>query len=164
MGARQEGPLDPSKQQLAREWFDVPADGKGMNVSVFERLRGWAKKIKRDGVTLWFATRHPAVPWLAKALAVFVVAYALSPIDLIPDFVPVLGYVDDVILLPALIWAAIRLIPAPVLEECRDQADRWMSQEGKKPTSRAGALLVVAVWIGVSLALWQWAIKPWLAT
>jgi len=111
-------------------------------VSVLERLRGWAKKIKRDGVTLWFATRHPRVPWLAKALAIFVVAYALSPIDLIPDFVPVLGYVDDLILLPALIWAAIGLIPAPILGECRDQADDWMSREGKKPTSRAGALLL----------------------
>jgi uncharacterized membrane protein YkvA (DUF1232 family) len=134
-----------------------------LNVSVFEQLRGWAKKIKRDGVTLWFASRHPAVPWLPKALAIFVVAYALSPIDLIPDFVPVLGYVDDVILLPALIWAAIRLIPTPILGQCRDQADQWMSQQGKKPTSRAGALLVVVIWIGFSLALWQWVIKPWLA-
>ncbi len=133
-----------------------------VNVSVAERLRGWAKKIKRDGVTLWFASRHPEVPWPAKALGVFVVAYALSPIDLIPDFVPVLGYVDDVILLPGLIWLAIKLIPAPVLGECRDQADEWMRTQGKKPTSRVGAFLVVAVWIGTSWALWQWVIKPWL--
>lgn len=131
---------------------------------MFDRLRAWAKKIKRDGVTLWFASRHPAVPWLAKALAVFVVANALSPIDLIPDFVPVLGYLDDLILLPALIWAAIRLIPAPVLGECRDQADRWMSEQGRKPTSRVGALLIVAIWVGASLALWQWLIKPWLGS
>ena len=135
-----------------------------MNVSVADRLRGWAKKVKRDGVTLWFASRHSEVPWPAKALGVFVVAYALSPIDLIPDFVPVLGYVDDVILLPVLIWLAIKLIPAPVLGECRDQADRWMETEGKKPTSRVGAFLVVAIWIGTSLALWQWVIKPWLGT
>ena len=131
---------------------------------MFDRLKAWAKRIKHDGVTLWFASRHPAVPWLAKALAVFVVAYALSPIDLIPDFVPVLGYLDDVILLPALIWAAIRLIPAPVLGECREQADHWMSRQGRKPTSRVGALLIVAIWIGASLALWQWLIKPWLGS
>ena len=97
-------------------------------------------------------------------LAEFVVAYALSPIDLIPDFVPVLGYLDDVILLPALIWAAIRLIPDPVLGECRNQADRWMSEQGRTPTSRVGALFIVAVWIGASLALWQWLIKPWLGS
>ena len=81
------------------------------------RLRTWAKKVKRDGVTLWFAGRHPQTPWFAKALGAFVVAYALSPIDLIPDFIPVLGYLDDAILLPALIWLAIRLIPAPVDDE-----------------------------------------------
>lgn len=133
-------------------------------MSVPERLKAWAKRIKRDGVTLWFASRHPAVPWLAKALHVFVVAYALSPIDLIPDFVPMLGYVDDVILLPALIWVAVQPIPAPILGECRDQADRWMSQQRKKPTSWAGALLIGAVWIGASLALWQWLIKPWLGS
>jgi uncharacterized membrane protein YkvA (DUF1232 family) len=75
----------------------------GMRVT--ETLRAWARRVKRDGVTLWFALGHPATPWPVKAIAAFVVAYALSPIDLIPDFVPVLGYVDDVLLLPGLIWA-----------------------------------------------------------
>lgn len=73
-------------------------------MSICSNLRTWAKRIKRDGVTLWFAGKHPRTPWYAKALGVFVVAYALSPIDLIPDFIPVLGYVDDVLLLPGLIW------------------------------------------------------------
>lgn len=126
------------------------------------RLKTWAKTVKRDGVTLWFAARHPQAPWYAKALGVFVVAYALSPIDLIPDFIPVLGYLDDVLLLPGLIWLVIRLIPAPVLQECRDQADRWIKTEGGKPTSRIGAVLIVACWIGASLALWHWWIRPWL--
>jgi uncharacterized membrane protein YkvA (DUF1232 family) len=134
------------------------------DVSLADRLRRWAKAVKRDGVTLWFAARHPSVPWVAKALGLFVVAYALSPIDLIPDFVPVLGYVDDVILLPGLIWLAIRLIPAPILAECREQADEWMKTEGKKPTSRAGALLVVAIWIAATWAFWQWVVKPWMGT
>lgn len=131
-------------------------------MSVSARVRRWAKTVKRDGVTLWFAARHPDVPWTAKALGLFVVAYALSPIDLIPDFVPVLGYVDDVILLPVLIWLAIRLIPTPVLAQCRDRADEWMRTQGRKPTSRAGAVLVVAIWIAATWVLWQWLVRPWL--
>ncbi len=98
------------------------------------------------------------MPWLTKSLCVFVVAYALSPIDLIPDFVPVLGYLDDVILLPAMIWVAVGPIQAPTLGECREQADRW----GKKSTRRAGALLICVIWIGATLALRQWVIRPWL--
>ena len=130
-------------------------------MSVADRLKTWATKVKRDGVTLWFAGRHPRTPWYAKALGAFVVAYALSPIDLIPDFIPVLGYLDDVILLPALIWLAMRMIPAPILEECRERADEWMKAAGGKPASRAGAVLIVMAWITVSLALWHWAIGPW---
>lgn len=129
---------------------------------IADRLRTWARRVKRDGVTLWFAGRHPLAPWYAKALGAFVVAYALSPIDLIPDFIPVLGYLDDVILLPVLIWLAIRMIPGSVLAECREQADQWMAPEGAKPSSRIGGALVVMVWIGASVAFWQWVIKPWL--
>lgn len=120
------------------------------------RLRDWARRVKRDGVTLWFAGRHPGTPWHAKALGLFVVAYALSPIDLIPDFIPVLGYVDDVLLLPGLIWLTLRLIPAPVLVACRQQADDWMRNAGARPRSRLGALLVVGVWIAVAAALGGW--------
>ena len=125
-------------------------------MAVWDRLRRWAKSVKRDGVTLWFAGRHPGTPWYAKALGLFVVGYALSPIDLIPDFIPVLGYVDDLILLPACIWLAIRMIPPPVLEECRGQADEWMRVAGSKPSSRVGAAVIVALWIaaGVGLAWW----------
>lgn len=115
-------------------------------------LKTWAKRIKRDGVTLWFASKHPLTPWHAKALGVFVVAYALSPIDLVPDFIPILGYVDDVLLLPALIWLAIRMLPSSVLTQCRDQADEWMRIRGAKPTSRMGAVLVVLLWV-VALAM-----------
>ena len=125
-------------------------------MALSDRLRGWARRVKRDGVTLWFAGRHPGTPWLAKALGVFVVAYALSPIDLVPDFIPVLGFLDDVVLLPALIWLAIRLLPPEVLAECRAQAEAWMAAQGAKPRSRMGAVLVVAVWIAVAVALWYW--------
>ena len=129
-------------------------------MTIADKMKSWAKRIKRDGVTLWFAGKHPATPWYAKALGVFVVAYALSPIDLIPDFVPVLGYVDDVLLLPGLIWLAIRLLPPEVLADCRNQADAWMKTQGSKPSSRVGAVVIVLLWIAVSAALWIWLVQP----
>ena len=86
-----------------------------------------------------------------------VVAYALSPIDLIPDFIPVLGFVDDALLLPGLIWLAVRLVPAPVLAECRSQAERWIAERGSKPRSRAGAVGIVCLWLLLAaLAGWWW--------
>jgi uncharacterized membrane protein YkvA (DUF1232 family) len=124
-----------------------------------DQLRRWAKGVKRDGVTLWFAGRHPSTPWYAKALGLFVVGYALSPIDLIPDFIPVLGYVDDVVLLPALIWLAVRMIPLPVLDECRDQADEWLRVSGSKPVSRVGAGVIVALWIAAGIGLGWWLFR-----
>ena len=125
-------------------------------MSIGASLKVWAKRIKRDGVTLWFAGKHPGTPWYAKALGVFVVAYALSPIDLIPDFIPVLGYVDDMVLLPALIWLTVKLLPPEVLAECRGQADAWMQANGAKPRSRFGMVLIVLVWLGVGTAAWWW--------
>lgn len=121
--------------------------------------RAWAKRIKRDVVTLWFARRHPLTPWYAKALGVFVVAYALSPIDLIPDFIPVLGYLDDVILLPALVWLIVRMLPAIVLTQSRAQAEAWMASSARKPRSLSGALLVVAIWVIAAWALFHWFIR-----
>lgn len=129
-----------------------------MNLSA--KLRAWARRLKRDAVTLWFAGKNPRTPWYAKALGVLVVAYALSPIDLIPDFIPALGYVDDVLLLPGLIWLAIRLLPPEVLAECRGQADRWMELEGAKPRSWAGAVMVVLVWLAVGASIWFW-LRTW---
>lgn len=129
-------------------------------MTISHDLKHWAKRIRRDGVTLWFACRHSATPWYAKALGVFVVAYALSPIDLIPDFIPVLGYLDEVLLLPALIWLAVRLLPREVLAQCRAQADAWMSTRGARPSSRAGAVLIVLLWVAMAAALWVWVVQP----
>lgn len=121
-----------------------------------ETARAWARRVKRDAMTLWFARTHPDTPWHAKALGAFVVAYALSPIDLIPDFIPVLGYVDDVILLPALIWLTVRLLPPHVLAESRLKAEKWMADDNARPRSLPGALAIGAIWlaVGLSLALW----------
>ncbi len=125
-------------------------------MSISDNLKAWAKRIKRDGVTLWFAGKHSRTPWYAKALGIFVVAYALSPIDLIPDFIPVLGYLDDVLLLPGLIWITIRLLPSEVLEECRIQADDWMRTKGSKPTSLVGAVLIIVLWLTLGAVAWFW--------
>lgn len=121
-----------------------------------ETARAWARRVKRDAMTLWFARNHADTPWHAKALGAFVVAYALSPIDLIPDLIPILGYVDDVILLPALIWLTVRLLPPHVLAESRLKAEQWMADQNARPRSLAGAMAIGAIWlaVGVSLALW----------
>jgi len=123
-------------------------------MALSDDLRKWARRIKRDGVTLWFACRHPGTPLPAKLLCMFVVAYALSPIDLVPDFIPVLGYVDDVLLLPGLIWLAVRLIPAEVLAACRVQAEQWLDARREKPTSYWGIAVVMAVWMAVAYGVW----------
>ncbi|MFM2208602.1 MAG: hypothetical protein RIQ96_245 [Pseudomonadota bacterium] len=121
-------------------------------------LRAWAHRIKRDGLTLWFARSHPATPWHAKALGALVVAYALSPIDLIPDFIPVLGYLDDVILLPLLIWLAVRLLPPQVLADSRHQAEQWMAGQHRKPRSRVGGAVVVLIWLAMAVLIGWWAL------
>ena len=124
-----------------------------------ESTRAWARRLKCDVMTLWFARSHPATPWYAKAMGVFVVAYALSPIDLIPDFVPVLGYLDDVILLPVLIWLTIRLLPPQVLHESRQQAQRWMAEQGARPRSLAGAVAIGVIWLAIAAVLLPWGIR-----
>ena len=113
-------------------------------------IEGWrqrARLIKRDTVALYLACRHPGTPWYTKALAGGVVAYALSPIDLIPDFVPVLGYLDDLLILPAGIALAVKLIPAPVLAECRERA----TSIAERPVNRAGAVAIVLVWLLIAV-------------
>ncbi len=125
-------------------------------MGLLDKLRHWARRLKRDAMTLWFARRHPRTPWAAKAIAAFVVAYALSPIDLIPDFIPVLGYVDDVLLLPALIWLALRLLPPEVLENSRAQAEAWMKRDAARPRSVAGAVAIVAMWLAAAGVLAWW--------
>src|SRR5262245_44049035 len=111
--------------------------------AVLQRAKQWARAIKRDVVALWIAARDPRVPWYAKVMAGAVAAYALSPIDLIPDFIPVIGYVDDLLIVPLGILATVSMIPAPLLAEFRDEAAR---REGR-PTSRAGAAAIVSIWI-----------------
>ncbi len=117
------------------------------------RLKDWARAIKRDVHALYLAGRDPRVPWYVKALAIAVAAYALSPIDLIPDFIPVLGLLDDLILVPLGILLVVWLIPPGILAEHREQAAK--AQE--RPLSRAAAVVVVLIWIA-SIALAGWVV------
>lgn len=125
-------------------------------------LRQRARAIKRDTLALYLAARHPDTPWYAKALAVLIVGYALSPIDLIPDFIPVLGYLDDVILLPVGIFLCIRLIPPHVLDECRAEAAARFA-EGK-PTSRTAAVVIVLVWLAMLILACAWIWRTFFST
>ena len=110
---------------------------------MFDRLKRWARALKRDVHAVYLAARDPRVPWHAKAVAILVAGYALSPIDLIPDFIPVLGYLDDLIIVPLGIWLAVRLIPPEIMAEHRATADAAQS----RPTSKAGAVVIVTTWI-----------------
>ena len=119
----------------------------------FERLRHWARTVKRDVLMLSLAARDPRVPWYAKVVAACVAAYAFSPIDLIPDFIPVLGYLDDVIIVPLGILLAIRLIPPALLEEHRCAA---IERSQQRPTSYIGAAIILTIWLiaGATLLFW----------
>ncbi len=114
------------------------------------RLRRWADGLRRDVLALWLAARDPRVPWMAKLSALVAAGYALSPIDLIPDFVPVLGYLDDLIIVPCLVLLAVRLIPPAVLDELREVAAR---RQGERPRSLSGAAVVIAVWTLVGVVI-----------
>jgi uncharacterized membrane protein YkvA (DUF1232 family) len=121
---------------------------------ILARLKAWAARLKRDVVALWLAARDPRTPLAAKALAALVAAYALSPIDLIPDFMPVLGYLDDLIIVPLGVALAVRLIPSALMAEFRRTAEQRL----ERPKSRLGAAAVVVLWVavGILLARWVW--------
>lgn len=116
-------------------------------------LRDWARRLARDAVALWIAARDPRTPWRAKLAAAAVAAYALSPIDLIPDFIPVLGYLDDLLIVPLGVWLAVRLIPPELMATFREAAAR----RADRPRSAAGAAAVIALWM-LAAALAAWAV------
>jgi uncharacterized membrane protein YkvA (DUF1232 family) len=118
---------------------------------VLSRIRIWARNLRRDSHAIYLASRDPRVPWYAKALAVAVAAYALSPIDIIPDFIPVVGYLDDLVIVPLGIWLVVSLIPDEVMAECRAKAD----EIGQRPVSRAGMIAVIVMWI-VAAVIFGW--------
>ena len=118
-------------------------------------MSGWwhawqqrARRLKRETYALFLAYRDPRVPWYAKVFAACVVAYAFSPLDLIPDFIPILGYLDDLILVPLGIALALRMIPPAVLADSRSRADQMLSTD--RPRSWVAAAVIVALWLALA--------------
>jgi uncharacterized membrane protein YkvA (DUF1232 family) len=114
-------------------------------------LKDWARSIRRDAHAIYLAARHPRTPWYAKALAIGIAAYALSPIDLIPDFIPVIGFLDEIILLPMAIISVVRLIPADVMAGSRAAA----ALAAERPVSLAAAAVIVLIW-ATAIGLTGW--------
>jgi uncharacterized membrane protein YkvA (DUF1232 family) len=120
---------------------------------MLRQLKIWARGLRLEIHAVYLAARSPLVPWYAKALAMAVTSYALSPIDLIPDFIPVLGLLDDLIILPLGIWLVRRMIPEAVMAECRAEA----AAAEQLPGSKQAATLIVAIWLAGAASLgWIW--------
>ena len=116
-------------------------------------LESWkrqAEKLKKETYALYLAYRDPRTPWVARLFSALVVAYAFSPIDLIPDPIPILGYLDDLLLVPLGVYLALKMIPPDVLKECREQSELVMGRG--KPTSKAAAVVIVAIWLLLAAA------------
>jgi uncharacterized membrane protein YkvA (DUF1232 family) len=124
-------------------------------MGVLDALRNRARLLKRETLALFLAAKDPRTPWYAKLLAVAIVAYALSPIDLIPDFIPVLGYLDELVLIPAGIALVIRLVPADVMAEARERAGEVVGTA--KKTAIWAAVVIVAIWLVIAWAIVRWA-------
>ena len=120
--------------------------------SIWSTIQAWAKALKRDVIALWFIARDPRTPFVLRVALGLVVAYALSPIDLIPDFIPVLGYLDDVLLLPVLLWLLLRFVPPDVLAQGREQAAAFQ----ERPRSWNGALVILCIWGALVWLGWRW--------
>ncbi|MEG4865632.1 MULTISPECIES: YkvA family protein [unclassified Microcoleus] len=114
-----------------------------------QSLKRVGRRLKKETYAVYLASTDPRVPWYARILAGLTVAYAFSPIDLIPDFIPVFGYFDDLIIVPLGIWLALKMIPPQVLAECREKAAAKI--EGGKPINRAAAAVIIAIWIGLGI-------------
>lgn len=114
---------------------------------------GRLRALKREALTVWCIARHPRLPWAVRGLALAVAAYAFSPIDLIPDFIPVLGLLDDLLLVPLGVWAVLKLAPADVVAEARVQA----AALADSPVSRTAAALIALLWLAAMAALGAWA-------
>ncbi|MGA5712165.1 YkvA family protein [Bacillus bombysepticus] len=122
-------------------------------ISIIQKMKKWARNLKKQLLVLYLAYRDERVPWYAKLFTMLVVAYAFSPIDLIPDFIPILGYLDDLILVPLGVYLALKLIPKEVLEDCKRKVEE--RQTISKPKNWITGIIIITLWILVFV----WAVK-----
>jgi uncharacterized membrane protein YkvA (DUF1232 family) len=134
---------------------ELRANGRGG--AMFQEIKLRARRLLRDVHAVYLAAGDPRVPWYAKLLAAAVAGYALSPIDLIPDFIPVLGYADDLVIVPLGIWMVVSLIPPEVMAECRARADA----AAQRPRSATAAAAIIAIWLGAALMLGWIGFSRW---
>jgi uncharacterized membrane protein YkvA (DUF1232 family) len=127
-------------------------------METFDRWKEGAREIRKDIYTLYYAYKHPEIPWYAKALTAAVVAYAASPIDLIPDFIPVIGYLDDLVIVPLGIKIALKTVPEHVLEECRAKAEAANAQG--KLRNWYSAFIVIVIWFFVAMLIVRALVQP----
>lgn len=118
-------------------------------------LKAWARQIKQQTLTVYFAARDPRTPWAVRLLALLVAAYALSPIDLIPDFIPLIGYLDDLLIVPLGLALVVRLTPPEIIQSSREQAARFAG----KPVSYGAALAILLLWLILAIWLLRWLIE-----
>lgn len=128
-----------------------------MKAKTFEKWKQRARQLKTEIYTIYLAYRDPRVPWHAKLFAACVVGYAFSPIDLVPDFIPVLGYLDDLVLIPLGVSLALKMIPHAVLAECREKAREAMGRG--KPVNRAAAAVIITVWLALAILAFVYALR-----
>ena len=124
------------------------------NTKIITRLKEWAKGLKANIALLYVVYKHKLTPWYAKVVVAFTIGYALSPIDLIPDFIPVLGFLDDVILLPLFIWLSFKLIPRQVIEICTEEAKEVFTKG--RPKNYIAGTVIIAIWFILSwMIVWR---------
>jgi uncharacterized membrane protein YkvA (DUF1232 family) len=125
-----------------------------------QSLRAWAKALKREVYALYFVGQDPRVSWVVKVIAVCTVAYAFSPIDLIPDFIPIVGYLDDLLIVPLGIFIVFKLVPAKVIADCRAKANTTIATHQFTSQNWIAAIVVVLIWIlvgaAIGLLLWRY--------
>lgn len=130
-------------------------------MKLFTALKQWVRHLKSETYALYYAARDPGTPWQVKIFVAAIVAYAFSPIDLIPDFIPIIGYLDDFILIPLGIALAIKLVPVPVMAQCRIRAQQTM--HNAKPVSRIAGTVIVLIWLALALLCSVWAYRVFIA-